>query len=157
MAWWPEPQWRRMWDGDDCGMCRDAPLPRNTFGDLIVETDWSFVRLCNNQTQAGYSVVIAKRHAPELHHLAPDERCGFWNDVAVLGEVISDQLKPVKLANLAMGFRMPHFHVHVYPQYQDDDPFRLLNPQDGDVRLAEVEWDERLTSIRAGFVALAGV
>ena len=68
MAWWPEEQWRRMWDGDECGMCADAPLATNPFGDLILETDWSYVRLGINQTQAGYSVVIAKRHAPELHH-----------------------------------------------------------------------------------------
>lgn len=71
MPWWPEDEWRRMWNGDECSMCADAPLPTNPFGDLILETDWSFIRLCRNQTQAGYSVVIAKRHAQELHHLTP--------------------------------------------------------------------------------------
>ena len=87
------------------------------------------MRLCRNQTQAGYSVVIAKRHAPELHHLTHEERCGFWNDVAKVGEVIYELFNPVKLANLSMGFRMPHFHCHVLPQYQDDDPFGMLNPR----------------------------
>lgn len=156
MAWWPEDQWQRMWDGDDCGMCRDAALPSNPFGDLIVETDWSYVRLGINQTQAGYSVVVAKRHTPELHHLTPAERCGFWNDVAVLGQVIADQLDPVKLANLSMGFRMPHVHCHVLPQYRDDDPFGPLDPQAGDVRLSPSAWQERLTSLRTGFLALTG-
>lgn len=155
MPWWPADDWRRMWDGDDCAMCEDAAAPRNPFGDLIIETDWSYVRLCRNQTQTGYSVVIAKSHAPELHHLSHDERCGFWNDVAVIGEVIFGLFQPVKLANLSMGFRMPHFHCHVYPQYQHDDPFRLLNPQDGDVRLSEAAWDERVDAVRAAFVALA--
>ena len=142
-----------MWDGDGCAMCRDAALARNPYGDLILETQWSFMRLSVNQTQAGYSVVIAKRHAPELHHLSREERCGFWNDVAALGEVVSDLLRPVKLANLCMGFRMPHLHCHVYPQYQDDDPFRLLDPQAGDVRLSDGDWDERLAAIRAGVIA----
>ena len=153
MAWWPEDQWRRMWDGDECGMCADAPLATNPFGDLILETDWSYVRLGINQTQAGYSVVIAKRHAPELHHLTPDERCGFWNDVSTMGEVIYELFNPVKLANLSMGFRMPHVHCHVLPQYQHDDPFRLLNPQDGEVRLSDAEWAERVRAVRAAFVA----
>lgn len=134
-------------------MCADAPMPRNEHGDLLVETDWSFVRLCTNQTQAGYSVVIAKRHAPELHHLSPDELGGFWTDVASLGEVISRLFEPVKLANLSMGFRMPHVHCHVYPQYQRDDPFGLLNPQDGDVRLGEVEWNDRVELVRDAFLA----
>src|SRR4051794_12344499 len=101
-----------MWAGDGCAMCADAPLPTNPFGDLIVETDWSYVRLARNQTRAGYSVVIAKRHAPELHFLSPAELSGFWSDAATIGEVISDQLRPVKLANLVMGFRMPHVHCH---------------------------------------------
>jgi hypothetical protein len=40
-----------MWDGDECGMCADAPLATNPFGDLILETDWSYVRLGINQTK----------------------------------------------------------------------------------------------------------
>lgn len=154
MPWWPEDEWTRMWRGDDCAMCEDAPRLRNEHGDLITETEWSYVRLCRNQTQAGYSVVIAKRHAPELHHLSVDERSGFWTDVAVLGEVVSSLFRPVKLANLTMGFRMPHFHCHVYPQYERDDPFGLLNPQEGDVRLDGSAWDDRLRLVQEGFAAL---
>jgi len=142
-----------MWNGDECAMCADAPLPTNPFGDLILETDWSFIRLCRNQTQAGYSVVISKRHAQELHHLTPAERCGFWNDVATVGEVIYELFDPVKLANLSMGFRMPHVHCHVLPQYQHDDPFRLLNPQDGDLRLPEAQWNERVEAVRSAVIA----
>ena len=96
MAWWPEDEWRRMWGGDECEMCADAPLATNPFG--------------------------------ELHHLTSDERCGFWNDVSTMGEVIYELFDPVKLANLSMGFRTPHVHCHVLPQYQHDDPLRLLNP-----------------------------
>jgi hypothetical protein len=48
-----------------------------------------------------------------------------------------------------MGFRVPHYHCHIYPQYEIDDPFRLLNPQDGDVRLESEEWDGRVERNRA--------
>jgi diadenosine tetraphosphate (Ap4A) HIT family hydrolase len=138
-----------MWNGDNCAMCADSPLPRNEHGDLLVETASSYIRLSRNQTQAGYCVVIAKRHAPEMHHLTADERVGFWNDVSITGEAISTIFQPVKLAQLCMGFRMPHFHCHIYPQYETDDPFGLLNPQDGDVRLERAEWDNRVERIRA--------
>lgn len=63
--------------GEGCGLCNDAHLASNPFSDLVAETDWSFIRLCRNQTRAGYSVVVAKRHAPELHDLTVDERNGF--------------------------------------------------------------------------------
>lgn len=136
-------------------MCADAPRERNAFGDLIHETEWAYVRLCNNQTQAGYSVVIAKAHAVELHDLSAEERCGFWNDVAAVGEAIYELFDPVKLANLSMGFRMPHVHCHVLPQYRGDDPFGLLNPQDGDVRLPTAEWDALVVAFRSAFLAAA--
>lgn len=155
MTWWPEAEWQRMWSGEDCGMCSDAHLETNPFGDLIVETPSSYVRLCINQTQAGYVVVVAKRHAQEIHHMTSVERNGFFGDVAAAGEAISDALKPVKLANLMMGFRMPHVHCHIYPQYADDDPFALLNPQDGDVRLSPAEWSDRVSTLRSGFLRFA--
>ena len=154
MPWWPEDEWRRRWDGEDCGLCADAHLPTNPFGELIVATEWSYLRLAANQTHAGYCVAVARRHAPELHHLTPAERSGFWGDVAALGQAIGDVLQPVKLANLSMGFRMPHVHCHVIPQYPADDPLGPLDPQAGDVRLAPEAWAERIDALRARFLAL---
>lgn len=136
-----------MMRGDECAMCADAYLASNPFSDLVVETPWSFIRLNRNQTKAGYTVVIAKRHAPELHNLSGEERCGFWNDVAEVGHALTELFQPVKLANLSMGFRMPHYHCHVYPQYQDDDPFRLIDVTEGDVRMDEAAWADRLEAM----------
>ena len=63
-------EWQRMLNGEDCSMCRDGGLPTNPFSDLIAETPSSYVRLCVNQSQPGYCVVISKRHVPELHDLS---------------------------------------------------------------------------------------
>ena len=51
------------------------------------------------------------------------------------------------------GLRMPHFHCHVYPQFLDDDPLRLLDPQHGAVRLDPADWDERVRLVRREFMA----
>lgn len=139
--------------GEDCSMCRDGGLPTNPFSDLFAETPWSYVRLCVNQSQPGYCVVISKRHVPELHHLSSPERNGFIDDVAATGSVITELFNPVKLATLLMGFRMPHLHCHVYPQYRHDDPFALIDLQRGDVRLSEIEWTHRLESMSASFAS----
>lgn len=155
MTWWPEDEWDRMKRGEGCGMCSDAHLPTNRFSDLIADTLWSYVRLHRNQSHAGYSIVIAKRHAPELHDLTPEERCGLWNDVAAVGEAVSVLFRPVKLANLSMGFRMPHYHCHVYPQYDNDDPFRLIDVTEGEEGLGDPEWEARLTRVRETFAKLA--
>ena len=133
-------------------MCADAHLPANSFSELVTETSWSYIRLNRNQTKPGYTVVIAKRHAPELHDLSEPEICGFWKDVALVGRTVQALFAPVKLANLTMGFRMPHFHCHVLPQYADDDPFRLIDVTEGDVRLDEAAWQARIEAMRA-FIA----
>jgi diadenosine tetraphosphate (Ap4A) HIT family hydrolase len=148
VPWWPADEWARRTRGDGCELCADAHLPVNAFSELLAETPWSYIRLHRNQTKAGYSVVIAKRHAPELHDLSEPEVCGLWNDVAVVGRVISKMFRPVKLANLSMGFRTPHVHCHVYPQYEDDDPYRLIDVTEGDVRLDEVQWADRVATMR---------
>jgi diadenosine tetraphosphate (Ap4A) HIT family hydrolase len=154
MPWWPPEQWAGMKRGDGCPMCADAHLASNPFSDLLAETPSSFIRLHRNQTHAGYSVVIAKRHAPELHDLTADERCGFWNDVAATGLVITDVFTPVKLANLSMGFGLPHYHCHVFPQFQSDDPHKLIDVTEGDVRLDPGAWRERVERMRAALAAV---
>lgn len=85
---------------------------------------------------------------PRVHDLSEDELCRFWTDVAAVGSAISDLFQPVKIANLSMGFRMLHFHCHVYPQYSSDDPYRLIDVTEGDVRLAEGSWEKRLEMMR---------
>lgn len=41
-----------------------------------------------------------------------------------------------------MGFRMPHLHCHIYPQYEHDDPFGSLDPQSGDHQLDANSWQQ---------------
>ena len=70
-----------------------------------------------------------------------------WSDVAAVGGVICELFNPVKLANLSMGFRIPHFHCHVYPQYDEDDPYPLIDVTEGDVRLGDEAWDRRVAGM----------
>ncbi|MBV9952126.1 MAG: hypothetical protein JO291_09265, partial [Acidimicrobiia bacterium] len=74
--------------GVGCPMCADAHLASNEHSDLIAELPGSYARLARNQTHAGYSVLILKRHAVELHDLTAEELRLFWVDVATLGRTI---------------------------------------------------------------------
>lgn len=96
-----------MFTGEDCSMCSDGGLPTNPFSDLIAETPSSYVRLCVNQSQPGYCVVISKRHVPELHDLSSPERNGFIDDIAATGRVITELFDPVKQATLDAVVRRP--------------------------------------------------
>lgn len=142
-----------MISGVDCPMCADAHLPENEHGSLIAELPGSDARLAVNQTRAGYCVVVAKRHAAELYDLTPSELGLFWADVAAVAQAVSSVFAPVKLDYLVMGHLCPHVHCHLLPQYADDDPHGLLNPQAGDVRLPPDEWSARLAAVRAALGA----
>jgi diadenosine tetraphosphate (Ap4A) HIT family hydrolase len=131
----PAAEWAGMVEGASCPICADAALETNPHSDLITETPTSWIRLSRNQTQAGYSVVVLKRHAAELCDLTPGELTGFWSDVAAVSRVVLQLFHPVKLDSLVMGHLCPHVHCHIYPQYERDDPHALINIRHGDVRL----------------------
>jgi diadenosine tetraphosphate (Ap4A) HIT family hydrolase len=131
-----------------CPMCADAHLVTNEHSDLVVESTVSFTRLSKNQTHVGYSIIILKRHASELHDLDEEELRLFCLDVVRVSRVIAELFRPVKLDTLMMGHLCPHVHCHVVPQYQDDDPHALINVQEGDIRLSEVDQRDRVAAIR---------
>jgi diadenosine tetraphosphate (Ap4A) HIT family hydrolase len=148
MAWWPRDKWVEMRSGTDCPMCADAHLPSNPASDLITKLSTSYARLARNQTAAGYCVVILNRHAAELHELEAGELAGFWSDVARVGAAIHAEFSPVKLDYLVMGHRAPHIHCHVYPQYEDDDPFLNVDISRGESILGGAEQEDRLRALR---------
>jgi len=137
-----------MFAGEGCVICANAALKSNEHSDLILESDTSYVHLSKNQTHTGYSLVMLKRHAPELHDLEPNELKGFWRDVAAVGRVITELFAPVKLYTLTMGGKAPHVHCHVFPQYRDDDPHADPRINEGSVRLSEAEQRARVAAMR---------
>lgn len=136
-----------MVQGAECPMCADVHLLTNDHSDLVFESDVAITRLHRNQTHAGYSVVVLKRHVAELHDLADDEHDEFW-DVRRLSRAVTNLFHPVKVDSLVMGHLCPHVHCHVYPQYQGDDPRALINIQEGAVRLSSDEQARRVRQLR---------
>ena len=130
-------------------MCENAHLPTNEFSDLITPLPASYARLCRNQTQPGYCVVISKAHVSEPFELAPADAAQFWADVTVVGAAVNDAFHPRKIDYLVMGHRLPHLHCHVYTQYEWNDPFRLIDISEGDTALAADAWAERIELLRA--------
>jgi diadenosine tetraphosphate (Ap4A) HIT family hydrolase len=141
----------------DCSFCRQLagldPLPE---AGLVWRFPHSLAVLGRWQFYRGYCVLIARRHARELHDLADHERRGYLEEMCLLARAIAEGLRPHKLNYELLGNQVPHLHWHLFPRALDDparlDPVWLAvdragrNPQHG--RLLEGEPLARPDTIR---------
>lgn len=72
------------------------------------------------QYHTGYCVLVARRHAAELHHLPDPERRAFLDELTLLGRAQEACFRPRKLNCESLGNQVPHLHWHVFPRRSDD-------------------------------------
>lgn len=104
-----------------CSVCaRIKTIQAGQNPNLITELDNSYVVIGDYQFYKGYTVVISKVHATELHQLNKQQRNGFLQEMADVAEAVSNAFKPVKLNYELLGNTDAHMHWHIFPRYKDD-------------------------------------
>lgn len=105
----------------DCSVCKriDA-IKAGENPSFVTELQNSYVVLGDYQFYKGYTVVISKIHAEELHELTKEQRNGFMQEMADVAEAMSRAFKPVKLNYELLGNTDKHMHWHLFPRYRDD-------------------------------------
>jgi diadenosine tetraphosphate (Ap4A) HIT family hydrolase len=104
-----------------CGICGLIDRIRNGgFADLVAELPCSWVILGDAQFYRGYCVLLAKRHARELHLLPRDEVHQILDELLAVGQAIAETAKPLKLNYECLGNQEPHVHWHVFPRSAED-------------------------------------
>lgn len=104
-----------------CAICRaistlrSAPTP-----DLVAELEHCYVVLGDAQFYRGYCLMLAKRHATELHLLPAAGAAGLLRELVAVGQAIADTVQPLKLNYECLGNAEPHVHWHLFPRYQSD-------------------------------------
>ena len=76
--------------------------------------------LHEDQFFPGWTVVVFKRHATELFHLAPTERIQLMEEVSNLAKVLVESYDAKKMNYGLLGNQMPHIHWHLIPRLRDD-------------------------------------
>jgi diadenosine tetraphosphate (Ap4A) HIT family hydrolase len=107
-------EWERRTRGDGCPLC--GPPERL----VVAELPSGRVELMNDADFRGYCVLVHRRHAAELHHLTPEERGRFFEDVARVERALADLFAPPKFNIEMLGNMVPHLHCHIVPRYPDD-------------------------------------
>ena len=87
---------------------------------FIADLGLSMAYLHDDQFFPGWTVVVFKRHATELFHLAPTERIQMMEEVSRFAKVLAETFDAKKLNYGLLGNRMPHIHWHLIPRLSSD-------------------------------------
>ena len=88
--------------------------------DVVWQFPHSVALLGPWQYHTGYCVLVARRHAAELHHLPPAERRAYLDEMVTLARAIEAAFAPRKLNYELLGNQVPHLHWHLFPRRADD-------------------------------------
>ncbi len=67
------------------------------------------------QYHTGYCILVARTHATELHHLVPEERRAYLDEMCRLAQAIDSCFQPRKMNYEALGNQVAHLHWHLFP------------------------------------------
>ena len=87
---------------------------------FIADLGLSKAYLHDDQFFPGWTVVLFKRHATELFHLAPTERIQLMEEVNLTAKVVANIYEARKINYELLGNQLPHIHWHVIPRLAND-------------------------------------
>lgn len=87
---------------------------------FIADLGLSMAYLHDDQFFPGWTVVVFKRHATELFHLAPTERIQMMEEVSRFAKVVAETFDAKKMNYGLLGNQMPHIHWHLIPRLSSD-------------------------------------
>ena len=87
---------------------------------FIADLGLSMAYLHEDQFFPGWAVVVFKRHATELFHLAPTERIQLMEEVSRFAQVLVETFEAHKMNYGLLGNQMPHIHWHLIPRLSTD-------------------------------------
>ena len=76
--------------------------------------------LHDDQFFPGWAVLVFKRHATELFHLAPTERIQLMEEVSRFAKVLAETFDASKMNYALLGNQMAHIHWHLIPRLPND-------------------------------------
>jgi diadenosine tetraphosphate (Ap4A) HIT family hydrolase len=116
MSRWTDAEaWRAMVRGEACPICR-----RSSGWDPVAELEVSSVMAGADAPMPGYCWVPLRRHAVELHDLAPDEAAAYMRDLRRVSRAVQAVTGAVELNYEIHGNTVPHLHTHIFPRYPGD-------------------------------------
>jgi diadenosine tetraphosphate (Ap4A) HIT family hydrolase len=100
-----------------CKACQGS-WPREDH--FIADLSLTKAYLHDDQFFPGWTVVVFKRHATELFHLAPTERILLMEEVSRIAKILAQVYEAKKINYELLGNQLPHIHWHIIPRLATD-------------------------------------
>ncbi len=94
---------------------------------FIHEFENSILVLGDHQYFKGYSILVSKIHAREIHNLPQEIHLDFFSELMTATQAIEKAFQPWKMNHASFGNQDPHVHIHIIPRYESD-PDRHQQP-----------------------------
>ena len=128
---WKSKNWDSLISGEICPVCDLVHSDAHEDEHLIQICDLTLSRLylAKNQFVKGYCVLICRRHVIELSELSRPERAAYFDEVALVANVLQKIFAADKMNYNILGNVSPHLHTHILPRYfTDSAPNRPIDP-----------------------------
>jgi diadenosine tetraphosphate (Ap4A) HIT family hydrolase len=110
----------------NCEICeRIAQCEAGTHVGLIAELDTGWAVLGDSQQFRGYSLLLCKLPATELHELPRGVRLRYLEEMSQLAEAVAKVTGAHKLNYECLGNMVHHLHFHVFPRQASESNARL--------------------------------
>ena len=124
---------------------------------FIADLGLSQAYLHDDQFFPGWTVVVFRRHATELFHLAPTERIQLMEEVSMVAKTLAQVFDARKINYELLGNQLPHIHWHLIPRLATDPaplepvwrvPHEPVRPTAQDLRTTSERIKEGLARLR---------
>lgn len=87
---------------------------------FVKEMKSGYVVVGDGQFYKGYTLLLNKVHASELHQIDKQSQLEFLSDMAIVAEAVWNVFKPDKLNYELLGNTDEHMHWHIFPRRKTD-------------------------------------
>ena len=94
---------------------------------VLVKMRSGFAVIADTQFLPGYCILLRYPKVSCLNDLNIKQRSDFLIDMSIIGDAITNVLKPIRINYDILGNTDPYLHAHIFPRYEWEEESKRKN------------------------------